>query len=109
VTDLSLWSDSRENTKTPVRKLYIDVDNELDDEGPAIVIADTGPGFQDVPERLIRPFFTRKPDGMGLGLYYSNIAMELSDGKLLFPERDELHLPKAFDGAAVALVFKEAR
>ena len=47
-------------------KLYIGVDKELDSDGPAIVVADTGTGFRDSREGLIRPFFTRKPDGMGL-------------------------------------------
>src|SRR5215469_3206401 len=104
------WPELGEGSKNnPVRKLYIDVNRDLDDDGPAIVMETNGPGFQDSPERLVRPFFTRKPDGMGLGLYYSNIAMELSEGKLIFPEPGEVRLPKGFDGALVALVFKEAR
>ena len=91
------------------RKLYIGLSRDLD-AGPAIVVADNGPGFQgDTPENLVRPFFTRKPDGMGLGLYYTNLAMELNGGRLAFPQPGEVELPDEFDGAVVALIFKESR
>lgn len=76
-------------------------------QGPALVVADSGPGFQDAPELVTRPFFTRKPDGMGLGLYYANLAMELSGGQLAFPERGEVEVPDECDGAVVAMIFKE--
>lgn len=87
------------------RKLYIGISDEFE-AGPAIVIADTGPGFEDTPERLVRPFFTRKPNGMGLGLYYTTLAMELNGGQVVFPERGDVELPESFDGAVIALVFK---
>ncbi len=91
------------------RKLYIGLSRDFD-AGPAIVVADNGPGFQgDAPENLVRPFFTRKPDGMGLGLYYTNLAMELNGGQLAFPQPGEVELPDEFDGAVVALIFKESR
>lgn len=91
------------------RKLYIGLSRDFE-TGPAIVVADNGLGFQeDEPENLVRPFFTRKPDGMGLGLYYANLAMELNGGQLVFPQSGEVGLPDGFDGAAVALIFKESR
>jgi nitrogen fixation/metabolism regulation signal transduction histidine kinase len=71
------------------------------------VVADNGPGFEDAPEDLVRPFFTRKPDGMGLGLYFANMTMKAHGGRLAFPERNEIHLPKAYNGAVIAMVFKE--
>ena len=78
--------------------------------GPAIVVADNGTGFQgDDPENLVRPFFTRKPEGMGLGLYYANLAMELNGGCLVFPQHREVEIPDEFDGASVALIFTELR
>lgn len=89
------------------RKLYIGISRDFD-AGPAIVVADKGTGFQENdPENLVRPFFTRKPDGMGLGLYYANLAMELNGGQLAFPQPGEVELPEEFDGAVVALIFKE--
>ena len=89
------------------RMLYIGICHDLA-PGPAIVVADNGQGFQgDDPDLLSRPFFTRKPDGMGLGLYYANLAMQLQGGQLMFPTPSEVQLPDGFDGATVALVFKE--
>ena len=90
------------------RALYIGVSHDFD-AGPAILIADNGVGFQDDdPENLARPFFTRKPDGMGLGLYYANLAMELNNGQLVFPQPGEVELPDGFDGAVVGLIFKKS-
>ena len=86
------------------RKLYINIEPDFA-EGPAIVIADNGPGFQDDPERLTHPFFSRRPDGMGVGLYYTNMVMELNGGRLAFPDADEGNVPAGFDGAVLALVF----
>lgn len=97
------WPD--ETQKPSRRAIYIGIDTDLAPGSPAIVIADTGPGFQDDPERLIRPFFSRRPDGMGVGLYYSNMVMEINGGRLLFPDRDSVEIPDEFDGAILALVF----
>ena len=103
------WPDTPAENEPPERKLYIDVSREFD-AGPAIVVADNGVGFQgDDPENLARPFFTRKPEGMGLGLYYANLAMELNGGLLAFPELGEIDIPDEFDGAVVALIFKEMK
>ncbi len=86
------------------RRLFIDV---TEYEGrPAVIVADNGPGFRDPPAQVVEPFFTRRPDGMGLGLYYANLAMNLNDGELLFPAMDDFDVPEEFNGAIVALVFK---
>ena len=101
------WPDHPAPNDSFERKLYIDISDELE-AGPAIIVADNGAGFQgDDPENLVRPFFTRKPEGMGLGLYYANLAMELNGGQLAFPNPGEIALPKEFDGAVVALIFKK--
>ena len=73
--------------------------------GPAIIIADNGNGFNLEPEELIKPFRTTRPGGMGLGLFFVNMVMEMVGGKLLFPDRDDLDIPKPYTGAAIALVF----
>ena len=92
----------------PERQLYIGMSNDFE-SGPALVVADNGTGFQgDEPENLVRPFFTRKPHGMGLGLYYANLAMELNGGQLVFPLPGEIEVPKGFDGAVIAMIFKAA-
>lgn len=102
------WPDSSGDGSIRRRRLLVDVSRELD-AGPAIVVADNGTGLQDPPEYLARPFFTRKPNGMGLGLYYANLAMELNGGTLVFPQRGEINVPTKYDGAVVAMVFKEER
>ncbi len=103
------WPDLPRPSDSPERKLYIGISNDFQ-AGPAVIVADNGTGFQeDDPENLVRPFFTRKPEGMGLGLYYANLAMELNGGQLAFPQPGEVELPEEFDGAVVALIFKEAQ
>lgn len=94
-----------EKGRNAPKRIWIGPSHDL--EGPSIVIADNGPGFEDAPEDLVRPFFTRKPDGMGLGLYFANMTMKAHGGRLAFPERNEIHVPKAYNGAVIAMVFKE--
>ena len=102
------WSDVPVGNGPTERHLYVGVSNEFK-SGPALVVADNGTGFQgDDPENLVRPFFTRKPDGMGLGLYYASLAMELNGGQLVFPQPGEVEVPDGFDGAVAALIFKTA-
>ena len=101
------WPDVPTEGGLPNRKLYVGVSRDLA-PGPAIVVADNGPGFQDRPEIMVRPFFTRKPEGMGLGLYYASLAMELNGGQLVFPQPGEVEVPDDLNGAVAALVFKEA-
>ena len=100
------WPRREADHATSRRRLFVAASHDFA-QGPALVVADTGPGFQDDPELVTRPFFTRKPDGMGLGLYYANLAMELNGGRLAFPERGEVEVPDEFDGAIVAMIFKE--
>lgn len=87
------------------RRIFMDV--VPDHAGrPTLVFADNGPGFRDPPEQVVEPFFSRRPDGMGLGLYYANLAMNLNDGELLFPSVDDFDIPEEFNGAVVAMAFK---
>jgi signal transduction histidine kinase len=86
------------------RNLFVGTTQDLDG-GPAIVIADNGPGFRDTPDLLTKPFFTRRPDGMGLGLYYVQLAMELSGGTVQFPPGEDVGVPPEYSGAVIALVF----
>lgn len=84
--------------------IYIGTDTESFD-GPAIIIADTGKGFQMDPDIMVQPFKTTKEGGMGLGLYFVNIVMESIGGKMLFPDSNELNIPQVYNGACVVLVF----
>lgn len=93
-----------EGPEAAERKLYINVLPDFP-EGPAIIVADNGPGFSDSPDEIVRPFFTRRPGGSGLGLYFANMVMDLNEGKLMFPTSETADVPAEFDGAVVALVF----
>jgi signal transduction histidine kinase len=93
-----------EGPEAAERKLFVNVLPDYP-AGPAIIIADNGPGFSDSPEEIVRPFFTRRPGGSGLGLYFANMVMDLNEGKLMFPTAEEADVPEEFDGAVVALVF----
>jgi len=75
--------------------------------GKALFVADNGPGFADSPHDLVKPFVTRKPDGMGLGLYIASEVMQSQGGRLVFPDKGMIELPNGYDGAVVALQFKE--
>jgi signal transduction histidine kinase len=72
---------------------------------PGILVADSGPGFLDPPEDLVQPFFTRKPDGMGLGLHIADEVMRAHEGRLLFPAPGEVPVPEGLGGALVVLEF----
>ena len=102
------WPELPEDVETSERRLFVGTSDDFGG-GPAILVADNGVGFQDVPEHLVRPFFTRKPDGMGLGLYYANLAMELNGGRLAFPQKDEVDVPDECDGAIIAMIFKAGK
>lgn len=88
------------------RRIYVNVMPDYDG-GPAIIVADNGPGFQDDPEMMVAPFFTRRPGGSGLGLYFANLVMDLNGGRLEFPTPERADVPEGFDGAVAALVFRE--
>jgi signal transduction histidine kinase len=95
-----------ENKAAARRFIYIGTSFEIDGK-PALVVADSGPGLQDPPEFLVEPFFTRKPDGMGLGLHIANEIAKIHKGRLIFPEPGELTLPKEVKGAVVAFQFPQ--
>jgi nitrogen-specific signal transduction histidine kinase len=75
--------------------------------GPVLFVADNGPGFQDPTDMLTQPFMSRRPEGMGLGLHIASEIMKAHDGKLIFPDADDLGLDELYDGAIVGLQFKE--
>lgn len=86
------------------KKIFIGTSVDLD--GPSIVVADNGTGLMDSPDAIVQPFFTRKRNGTGLGLYIADEIMKRHNGTLVFPTRGDVGLPKQFSGAIVALVFE---
>lgn len=95
------------NKGHPDRSIYIGTTHSLKG-GPALIVADNGPGFSDPPSYLRQPFITRRPEGMGLGLHIVDEVMKAHGGRLVFPERDDAPLPDRYQaGAIVALQFRE--
>jgi nitrogen-specific signal transduction histidine kinase len=84
--------------------IYIGTDFNTFD-APAIIIADNGNGFTLEPEYLTQPFKTTREGAMGLGLYFTDLVMNMMGGKLIFPDSSDLEIPKAFNGACIGLVF----
>jgi signal transduction histidine kinase len=100
------WLDSKKELKGKKYKPAILITSDFDNfNAPTILLADNGPGFNISPEDLTMPFRTTRPGGMGLGLYFVSIVMEMLGGQLLFPDHNDVNIPKAYDGALVALVF----
>lgn len=99
------WSRERRIREANVKPAIMLTADTTHFDGPALVIADNGRGFQMEPDEMILPFRTLKPSGMGIGLYYVSLVMETIGGKLLFPNAKDIELPEVYDGACVALVF----
>jgi signal transduction histidine kinase len=78
-----------------------------------IAVVDNGPGFSIPLNRATEAFYTTRPGGMGLGLYFANLVMEQIGGELTIHTasdlRDEIDIPRAFDGAAVVMRFGESK
>jgi signal transduction histidine kinase len=52
-------------------------------EGMRVAVRDSGPGLRtDVADRLFEPFYTTKPDGLGMGLSICRSIIEAHGGRL---------------------------
>lgn len=90
------------------KSLYLKVVKS--NETITIVLADNGPGFKDDISELIRPFFSRKSNGIGIGLYLvDTIMLKYGKFEIVTSEDDKINLeiPNIYDGAIVKLVFNK--
>ncbi len=82
----------------------------VEDKGISILIVDNGPGFKERADDIIRPFYTRKQNGIGIGMYLVDTIM-IQYGKLnIVYDKDYLSkkgVPDYYGGAAVELIFNK--
>jgi C4-dicarboxylate-specific signal transduction histidine kinase len=93
--------------KPEERRVKIIVDSFQDKS--ILVVSDSGPGFEDDDINVLTlPFFTRKPNGMGLGLYIADRIAKMSGGQLKILAQNELSglLPGANIGVILPKVAK---
>lgn len=65
------------------RTIIISARHEQEQETVEIQVQDTGPGLKpDILGQLLHPFFTTKPEGLGLGLPISQAIVEAHGGRL---------------------------
>ena len=75
-----------------------------------VYVADNGPGFKDDISDVIRPFFSRKDDGIGIGLYLiDTIMMVYGKFNIIsdFQFSKKIGIPEKYNGAIVELVFNK--
>lgn len=81
-----------------------------DKDATCLIFVDNGLGFKDDITDLVRPFFSRKADGIGIGLYlidtimmkYGKVDIISDTNKLI-----ELEIPDNYRGAAIVLKFNK--
>ncbi len=66
-------------------QVFVDVDRE--DEAVVVRVADDGPGMPKEQRDSLRPFFTTKPGGLGLGLPIALKIVRLHGGDLVLATR----------------------
>jgi signal transduction histidine kinase len=65
-----------------IRELHIGTD-DAGEEGVRVTVRDTGPGLSaENLQRLFEPFYTTKPNGMGMGLSICQSIIEDHGGRL---------------------------
>ncbi|SFL20376.1 ATP-binding protein [Lysobacter sp. cf310] len=106
------WSQvrrEREDSKRPIAIRVATVYREADGSS-LIAVVDNGTGFSPRAISAARTaFFSERPEGMGLGLYFAGLVAEQCGGMLTIGStdelRDEVDIPAAYDGAAVSIRF----
>jgi len=80
------------------RKIMVDILEAKDEL--SVIFSDNGPGIQpEIEDKIFDPYFSTKPDGIGLGLAIIGETMEEYDGHLSLVE-------SVLGGASFKLSFK---
>ena len=86
------------STIKPPRRIEVNIIDEAD--GLSIVFSDNGPGIKhEIEDRIFEPYFSTKPDGIGLGLAIIGELMADYNGELALIE-------SMIGGASFKLKFK---
>ena len=90
------WLESVENQK----KIAVQINDEI--EGLAIIFSDNGPGIDESNQSLIfDPYYSTKPNGIGLGLTIVGELVDSYDGDLLLIDNGPL------DGATFKIILRK--
>lgn len=89
--------------RNSVGQRHIKVITDYVDGNPAIIVSDDGPGIQEDIDTITLPFITRKPKGLGLGLFIARRIAENHDAKLVLLNQGDI--PGLLKGANIGIVF----
>lgn len=71
------------------RRLLIKTEHDQTSDAVRLLVRDSGPGIaEETMDRLFQPFYTTKPDGMGVGLSISRSIVERHLGTMLVQRHD---------------------
>ncbi|MDR3680521.1 MAG: ATP-binding protein [Flavipsychrobacter sp.] len=80
------------------------------ENGTSILIVDNGPGFRETVADIVTPYYSRKRNGIGIGMYLVDTIM-INYGRLnIILDREELAargISETYSGAAVELIFNK--
>jgi signal transduction histidine kinase len=80
------------------------------ENGTSILLVDNGPGFRESVVDIITPYYSRKRNGIGIGMYLVDTIM-INYGRLnIIQDRGDLaamSVPEIYSGAAVELIFNK--